>query len=199
MNLDMSGVQDRANDPAHLAAAIEKESPALASQHVNGLYNEGGIGAIPHMEMKKAKRSWFQSVADWRIILATLGAPAFCAGLIWIWPTTKSDLRVVQLEAASALKVETTAIAGQIKETKAELKGDINALSARVDVIQQSLNHTQYGVEELLRRSAPPPIVTAAAAPPSSPPADNPTKERKSVKKKQPVVVKPAPTGFRLW
>jgi hypothetical protein len=154
--------------------------------------------------MKKPKRNWLQSIADWRVILATLGAPAFCAGLIWIWPTTKSDLNIVRMESSSALKVETTAIAGQIKETKAELNGKIDALAARVDArvdgIEKSQNRLQTGVDELLRRSSPrqydlPQIV--AASPAATP--ENPQASRKIVKKKpQPVAAKPA-SGFRLW
>ena len=198
MTLTQTSDAQSGDSPAHLAAT---ESPVLAS-HVNGLYTETGGGAIPHTEIKKPKRSWLQSVADWRVILATLGAPAFCAGLIWIWPTTKSDLNIVRMESSSALKIETTAIAGQIKETKAELNGKIDALAARVDArvdgIEKSQNRLQTGVDELLRRSSPydPPQIVAAS--PAAPP-ENPQPTRRVKKKTVPVAAKPVQTGFRLW
>ena len=202
------GCAQGANDERSLAAG---EEPPLAIQHTNGLlYNENGGGAIPHTEMKKPKRGWLQAATDWRMIIATLAAPAFCAGLIWIWPTTKNDLNIVRMESSSALRVETTAITGQIRETKADLNGKIDVLAARVDAridgIEKSQNRLQNGVDELLRRSSPP-VLTAATAPIGNPPQDIspdkiylPQKLHKVVKKKplQPVAAKPN-SGFHLW
>ena len=144
----------------------------------------------------KTKKNWIQSVADWKIIIATVFAPTVCAFLLWLLPSFvfKGDLNTVKMEAASALGVATTGLAGQIKETKAELNGKIDALSAslseRVDGIEKTVDRTQSGVEELLRRSAQPSsqseavtVKAATKATPASPPPP-PTRRIKKVEKK---------------
>lgn len=132
----------------------------------------------PRSDGKSApKKNWLQTAADWKLVLATLLAPAALALIYYLLPPTKSDLTAARAEASAALGVATTGISGQVKETRAELKGDINALAARVDGMQKAIDHTQSGVEELLRRSAPltnEPLPTEASAPAS--PAPTPSR-----------------------
>ena len=172
------------------APRFHSEGEQPLSEPTNGVEKRTSGCSCGGVHSVKPKKNWLQAAADWKIIAATLLAPTFLALVYYLLPPTKSDLSASEARGAAALSVATAGIAGQVKETEAKLNGKVDALSARVDGMQKTIDHTQAGVDELLRRSAPPPQTevvsiqasTKAAAPASPPPT--PARRAKKVEKK---------------
>lgn len=188
----------RSNTRPRLAAA---EETALASQHMNGVYNESGGDAIPSSDQSL----WKVIRAEWRVIGMVL-SPFALALAVYFVPATQGGLDGVRTEAAAKLELTKTDIGGQLNQVKTELNGQIAVITTRINGLQETLTHTQSGVDELLRRSAPPPRQYDSpqiAASSSAPPQDNPPQEARRATKKKPIAAKPQPqpqpTGFLFF
>jgi hypothetical protein len=193
MTLSTSGEVAGATQQPHLAAA---EETALASQRVNGLYNEDAVESIPSSDQK----GWSAIVAEWRFVAAIL-APFGLAIALYFIPATKGELDNVRADAASHLEL-----------VKANTSGQFQAVSVRIDALQNTLSDTKTDVKEMrgdlkeiLKRLPDPRQYDlhqiVAATPAAKDRQDDPPSlpiVRKSVKKPKPVAVKPA-SGFRLW
>ena len=200
MTLTQTSDAQSGDSPAHLAAT---ESPVLASQHVNGLYNEGHVESIPHTEMKITL--WDLVIAEWRTI-GMIIAPFALAIAAYMIPASRGELTTVRTEAAANLDL-----------AKAQTSGQLQSVNTKIDALQSSVTETKSGllvvqsdIKEVLKRLPDPrqlPVLTASTAPIGNPPQDNlpektypPQKLHKAVKKKpvQPVAAK-SNSGFRLW
>lgn len=117
---------------------------------------------------------------EWRVISIVAGSvlgPAAVAWLLYYVPASKGELATLKGDAAMSDTLIRTELSGQLKEARAELKGDIGALNARMDGVKETTLRTQAGVDELLRRSVAPAQVVAQPAS-GAPAAPSPRRQR---------------------
>ena len=195
MTLETSGAAQSANNGPHLAAAEHEKESALASRHMNGLYNEGHAESIPHTELKITL--WDLVLAEWRTI-GMVAAPFALAIATYMIPASRGELATVRTEAAANLDL-----------AKAQTNGQLQAITAKVDALQTTikdtnadLRETRADIKKVLERLPDPrqpyDLPQIVAASPAAP-LENPSTPRR-VKKKavQPIAAKPS-SGFRIW